>query len=283
MASRESVRRARAVAAGAGTALKRLLLVALLVAVGLPLARCMASVYVRGTPAASFGSDSPASYGRLPVRDASPAEAEAVRSAFAGLRYRFDAAAFDVGVVEASETASVRQGAEYLGGGMIRLRRDIVQLGGPALSWALAHEVGHYVDETYMRDDAREAFMRMRGIPEYLSWDGIGVEWERRPAEDFADTFAARSQDPPSDTATTYYGRISQPREVEDMLTALGLRLGVPPEQQTPAEAAPRDAELYLDFLSQPFVAVPLLAGALVYVVVGAFRRSKRTWWRLAA
>ena len=84
--------------------------------------------------------------------------------------------------------------------GLVRVERSVVDIGGVPLQLTLAHEMGHYVDATYLTDKDRRDFMRLRGIPAGTDWRSPGLPWRERPVEDFAEVFA---------TLTVPVGRIA--------------------------------------------------------------------------
>lgn len=273
-------RAARAMAAGAMAAVRWLLVLALVVAIGLPLARIAVGWYVRGTvelvpPPASASSEGMQA---LAVGNATPSEAEAVRSAVASLRYRLDPRAVSVVLMDADPLDPAAQGeyVPYLG--IIRLRRSLVDLDGPPLQWAVAHEIGHYVDERYMTDPARARFMRLRHIPSSLAWQATLVPWNERPDEDFAEVFAALSVPEAFTPPATVYGRVRDPSAVEALLASVGVTFGRPPPPMGWLDVVAREYAFLRGIVSDPRIARALLAILAAYVALAAIPPAARAW-----
>lgn len=275
-------RLARTLTAGAFAALRWLLVLAVVVVLGLPLMRIAAEWYVRGSVEAAPPptSASPASMRALTVGNASPSEVAAVRSAAAGLRYRIDPHSLSVMLMDGDALGLGAQG-EYLPYlGVIRLQRTLVDVGGMPLSWALAHEIGHSVDERNMTDAARTRFRAMRHIPSSLTWQAPSSPWNQRPDEDFAEVFAALAVPEAITPPATAYGRVANPAAFESLLRSVGVTFGRPPPPTSWRDVVARELAFLRSAVSEPRASRGLLVLLALYIALGAVPAMIDAWRR---
>jgi hypothetical protein len=273
-------RAARCALAGLESALRWLVVLAAALAVLVPTFRIAVEWYARGRidlePA---GVSQQPTAEPVEVLHASPAEVNAVRRAISALRYRVGATNLSVIVID--DSLAPAQAGEYLPNArVIRLRRSVVGRGGALLSWAVAHEIGHYVDDRYMNEADRDLYRDWRGIPRSAGWLDQTLPWAERPSEDFAEVFAAVAQSQPVDAPATEYGRIRGSAGFEALLARSGAPLGRLVAPDGPAELAEREAAFFRTMLSDPVVATLLLGTALAYVLVAAIPPARDAWHR---
>lgn len=268
----------RSLAAGLLGALRALAVLAVIIAVSLPMARLAADWYVRGR----LEYAPPA--GRRPtvalaVGDVSPRESDAIRTAVGSLRYRIDPRAVSIIVVDGPDALPPGSSGEFLPYlDLIRIQRSVVDEGGSVLAWTLAHEIGHYVDSRFMTPAARAEFVRLRGIPPSLSWSSPGLPWERRPAEDFAEVFAALSVPSAVEVPGTTYGRVGEPAEFESLLSGVGAPLDRPPAPIGWRDVVSREVAFARDIFTDLRVSWPLLLLFAGYALFGAVKPASRAW-----
>jgi hypothetical protein len=273
---------ARVIAAGAAGAARSLLVLVVLLAVGLPLARVAASWYVRGTLdlAPADVRVAAAETSELAVKGGTERETLAIRRAVGTLRYRVDPRAISVVVID-NDPGCENCAGEYLPYlDIIRVQRDIADADGVQLEWTMAHEIGHYVDQRYMTDAARTRFRSLRHIPPSLTWAAMDSPWQDRPDEDFAEVFAALAVPTAFTPPATAYGRVRDPAAYEELLRSVGVVFGRAPPPTGWGDVLAREFALARDTVTDPRLEGPLLALAAAYVALGAVPAGLRAWRR---
>ncbi len=213
---RPSERMTLGAVSGAARRLLALLIVALLV---LPAPEAaLAALRQQSSPGVSQGkvlTDA----SKIRITGATPQEEVRIRRCVAAIRYPLNPSVFTIEVYD-TPTPDMQDAAAYYEypPSVVHLKRDSFEGRTDAtLGKLLAHELGHMVDILYFNDADRAAWGRIRGYPEDIQWDDRTVSWDRRPAEDFAETFAALTQPLSMEPMATAYG----PVEGEASLRAL--------------------------------------------------------------
>jgi hypothetical protein len=203
-------------------------------------------------------------------------QADAIRAEVSGLAYQLPPGALTFGVTpEPCPTC----GGEYIAGlGLIRLQQDLVNQNGPILQHAIAHEVGHYVDDTYLNDDLRARFRQLRGIPSGLSWLSPNKPWADRPAEDFGEVFAMLNMTTADGPIQTSYGPIRNRAALVGVLDSAGVSLERPPSPPRWELVIAREVSFARYMTSDWRMRLALLGLAVFYAAYGGIPAARRAW-----
>ncbi len=242
----------RTLVAGILAGVKALALLTLGLLLGITLLRLGVQWYASGTfdplPSANAAS---AGTAPVPVLDATPDEAKAIRSAVASMRYKLPprAVTFDV----TDNPACAECGGEYVPAlDLIRIYRPMFRENPLVLRQAVAHEVGHYVDQHYFTAALRAEYKRMRGIPASRPWHDPNASWYQQPAEDFAEVFGVLNVSTVAIPPQTVYGPVRDPKSYERLLAKAGVRLAAQPTTPTWRSVLAEEARLLGDATLDP-------------------------------
>ena len=239
----------------------------------MPALRLATSYAMRGDLSPSPLATPDSAPGEVTVIGGDAEDERRVRAALDDLSLQFDPSAIqvrivaDLGPCDECAAAYLPEMREVL------LPQDTVRAGGPTLRWALAHELGHYVDSRYLTDSLRARYMRLRGIPEDVSWLAVDLPWQRRPSEDFGEVFAVLVQPTVERPIGTTYGRLTDAEEVEALLSAADLQS--PPSPTSPwSEAVAGQARYLTETFRDPLRLMALQVIALSMAAAGALKAA---------
>jgi hypothetical protein len=260
--------------AGAGRSLGYLLVML----VGWIIIIQLAFAVMQGGPAKMLlGGPQPTSkQADLTVVHANDAEEKAIRQAVAQLRYQPPRAGLTFSVMK--DPASSAQGEYVPGVNVIQIRETVVHNGGIMLQRALAHEIGHYVDQTHFNDDQRTEYLRWRGIPTNTDWLSWNRPWQNRPVEDFAEVFSVMDCPEPMVGPETRYGPVENTGPFVKQLESVGVRF----DHRVPSynwQAGMRQEASFAKYvLANPLTRIGLIVLAIFYLLLGAIPGWKRGW-----
>ena len=269
---------ARIMIAGILGVLKAVVLLVACLVVGVVFMRAGLQWYASGT-FMLLPSMAPASSGTAEVAiiGATPRQAAEIRSAVASLRYRLPARAVTFSVTD--KPRCVECGGDYIpAADLIQINRTGLDQGGFVLRQAVAHEIGHYVDQHYLTETQRRRFMQLRHIPPDMRWLSPTWPWEDRPAEDFAEVFAVLSVTTVARPPQTSYGPVRNPVALERFLTSAGVRFGRPSAQPDLRSVASEELALFGSVTQNPRTRVVWWALIAVYVAYSAYVAMSRAW-----
>lgn len=274
------VRILRTLGAGVLGGLKWLLFLAIGVGVGVIVMRAGLQYYVSGSfslfPAAASSSGSVAD---VPITGATPAEAAAIRRALGDLSYQLPARAVTFSVTDNPDC--VQCGGDFQPAlNLIQIERSLVDVGGAPLRHAVAHEIGHYVDQTYLLDSQRLEFMKLRRIPSNLSWLAENTAWQKRPVEDFAEVFAVLDLPTAEIPPETAYGPVRNPVAFRRLIESAGVRLGGQAPSSDWRSVAQQEFAFFEDMTTGPYMRLFWGLLVAVYVGVGAIPAMRDEWRR---
>lgn len=222
------------------------------------------------SPAASIAAP-------LPVIGGTPAETRAIHEAVAALRYQPPAHSLSIQLVDQPGIAGSL--SSYLPGlQLIQVKRSVADLGGPFLQRAIAHEMGHYVDQWYLTDADRAEFMRLRGIPLGTAWVSSASAWRILPSEDFAEVFAVldvRNVDRPPGTA---FGPVRDSAGLEAVLASAKVTLDMRPTAPDWRAFVAQEAALVRYALTDPLQRTLFWLIAFWLAVCGALTEARYAW-----
>ena len=199
-----------------------------------------------------------------------PSQQATVRRAVDELVWPVETSAFSVVVKSPLDLPRGTEGTYSFPGSVIYLNQDVVD--GPLrqhTAYVLAHELGHMFDSVYLDGQGRSEFLRLRGFLPGTDWLNETAPWSQRPAEDFAQVFAAFDVSPGTVRTRTVAGRVSNP----DAVRALIVRY-----QQGPARSTSVQVGSALSIVREatdsahhdPVVGSTLVSLALVCAIYGA-------------
>jgi len=271
------VRRAiQTVIAGFEGALEGLLLVGVACAIVALLPVVLTSLVNRGTvDVDAFVPRSMVSPSQAATVDVegSPAECAAVRQALDDLVWPLGNSMPKIIVVLAANLPPDDAATYTYPENAIRVSKDVVDdQGSPALSHVLAHEIGHQVDCMYLDTAGRSEFMALRGRDPQADWEGADVPWADRPAEDFAEVFAAFDTPASGAMTQTIGGRTANPTKLRALMQRteqLGIRTAASPQM---AMLLPLARRLSQDYTAD-YGALALIFGvAILCATLGGVR-----------
>lgn len=203
-------------------------------------------------------------------------QAAKIRRAVAHLRYQPPRAGLTFSVMDGPSPGM--QG-EYLPGvNVIQIRATVVDGGGILLERALAHEIGHFVDQTRFNDAQRAEYMRWRHIPPNMTWLSWNQSWQDRPVEDFAEVFACLDAPSPLVPPTTRYGQIQDSTQFVQQLNSVGVKFDHQVQPYDWQAGARQEASFVRFVATDPRTRFALIFLALFYVLLGAIPGWKRGW-----
>lgn len=207
---------------------------------------------------------------------ATPAEATAIREALASLRYRPAPGAVTFAVTaEPCESC----GGEFVSGlNLIRMQQTVVDGDSLLLRRAVAHEIGHYVDENLLTDAQRTEFRLQRRIPQEHSWSAMEEPWVDRPAEDFAEVFAIMNVAVATGPMNTAYGPVRDPAAFERLLESAGVRLDSPPLARDWRFVARQEVAFAAYLLTDRWMRLAALGIFGFYAAYGARLAWRKAW-----
>jgi hypothetical protein len=218
---------------------------------------------------------------RLPavdVTDATAAETGAILAALAQLRYRVPPGAVSVRVSAApcpNCTGEFQSAFD-----LVLVEKHTVDAGGMTLRSTLAHELGHYVDVTYLTDNDRRIFMKLRGIPADLDWRSRTLLWSQRPAEDFAEVFSALTVPDAAFPPDTPYGPVRDRAALERLLANAGVKLDRTAPVTDIRRAFAVEFDLVHALLDDPTVSLAVVAVFAFAGLSGALVGGLTEWTR---
>lgn len=268
----------RTLIAGLLGALKALVLLVIGLIIGIVVIRAGLQWYASGS-FSLFPSSVPASnrVADLAVLDATPAEAAKIRDVLATLRYQLPPRAVTFSVAPSPLCAQC--GGDYVPAlDLIQIDRSLVDQGGPVLRHAIAHEVGHYVDEHYLRDSQRAQFMQLRHVPANVTWLSGNRPWQDRPSEDFAEVFAVLDSTTAESPPETSYGPLRDAAAFEQLLASAGVRFGQPSSRQDWRSVVTEELTFFKDITADPTASLLWEIAILVYVLYGALPAMHDAW-----
>lgn len=270
-------RLARTFWAGARAAGLAIATLAVVAVIAIPLGRAALDWYTHG----QVEPLPPATAAKLPdlrIMGATAAEEAAVKRAAAQMRYPVDPRAVTFIVTDQVISGPGSTGEYIPLLQVIRLQRSTVDDDGMALTWTVAHEVGHYVDQSRMDDAARQHFEQLRGIPPSTNWFSTDRPWDARPSEDFAEVFAAVSLPWLPHSPSTRWGPVRHQSAYEHILRAQGVVL----HKQVPAmdwrESASREIAFARELAVEPRYGTMLGGLFALYLIVAAAPAMARSW-----
>jgi len=199
-----------------------------------------------------------------------PAQQQKVRAALDDLVLPADTSAFSVVVKSADDLPLGTEAMYSYPASVISLSRDVVDGAYRAqTSYVLAHEIGHMFECVYLDHQGRSEFMRLRGFAEGTKWDDERAPWNQRPAEDFAEVYAAFAAPRGGMQIRTDAGPLSNPTAIESLIERYGLgpALGTPGQVETAFSVARKIADTAQ---SDRVIGSALLSLALICAIYGA-------------
>lgn len=225
------------VIAGLKGALEGLLVVAMACAIVALLPAVLTSLVNRGTvdiDAFVPRSMVSASQAATVNVEGSPAECATVRRALDDLVWPLGNSMPKIIVISAANVPPGDAATYSYPESTIRVSKDVVDdQGSPVLAHVLAHEIGHQVDCMYLDAAGRSEFMTLRGRDPQEDWEGADVPWANRPAEDFAEVFAAFDAPASGAMIRTVGGRTENPTKMRALMQRyelFGIRTSASPQ-----------------------------------------------------
>lgn len=260
--------RARVLAFGAA---RPLVLFLVTLAVMLPASRAILTWHVRGRAEWSAPDFGAGNVPEIRVRNGSPEDTERVQLAVAQLRLpELPPLDITVGIRADECTPCV---ASYDPATHEISLAPAMLADPPSLRSALAHEIGHLVDNRLLDAASRRRFSRMRGHPSSASWLAQDRPWHERPSEDFAEAFCALAQPVPYRPVATAYGRVDAVA-LERLLSERGFPLEPVRTPDSPVDALAREATYIGDALAYAWARITALGVAVALAAQGLLRAA---------
>jgi hypothetical protein len=201
-------------------AARRLLAVSVVLAILIPAPQViLATVRNQGGQGVSSGQ-ALTRVGDIAISGATQAEEARIRRCIGAIRYPLNTSIFKIDVYDNATPDMAGAAAFYeYPASVIHLKRGSFEnRSDGTLGRLVAHEVGHMVDLLYFTDRDRAKWGELRGYPIGVSWDDRSATWDKRPAEDFAETFAQLTQPMSLEPMATAYGPVEQESALRSLL-----------------------------------------------------------------
>jgi hypothetical protein len=214
------------------------------------------------------------------ITGATTVEEERIRRCVGAIRYPLNAGVFTIEVYDVATPEMADAAAYYeYPASVIHLKRAAFEnRSDGTLGRLVAHEIGHMVDLLYFTEQDRSAWSGLRSYPAELAWDDRAAAWERRPSEDFAETFAQLTQPLSLEPMATAYGPVEHDPALRGLL-AKHVSNGVETLQSIQTERALNEITDQVRWATTDPLTLLVLEGILIlYALSGAvngFREAR--------
>ena len=141
---------------------------------------------------------------------------------------------------------------------------------GHRFGHVVAHEIGHMFDRIYLDAEGRQEFSQLRGFARGTSWQDGSTPWGDRPAEDFAEVYAAFDGPSSRVPIQTNRGDVSHASEIRALIERYQPGPNEPTTSLRVATALTLAREASVSMQTDPDVSLVLVGVATVAAIVGA-------------